>query len=120
MLIVSVAGYPNLEAPDCPGKPWHGSDPDVMWGNSANITGQPNTPAEVQMGAYLRRVWSTFAADPVNGLTQTFGWSTFSTNRNNDYAIGFGMNNSTAGSLVDVQDVDATCFSTFAGGAPNF
>ena len=46
--------YPNVNAPACPGKPWHGQELEVMFGTSAFQTGFNSTKREDEMGSYFR------------------------------------------------------------------
>ena len=53
---------------------YHTSEVSMVFGTMADLTGEPNTPLQEVVSAYMMGVWATFARDPVNGLRVHLGW----------------------------------------------
>jgi cholinesterase len=52
---------------------YHTAEIPLIFGTTELFSRRPDTPEEVKMSAAMRKAWSTFAKDPVNGLTK-LGW----------------------------------------------
>lgn len=55
---------------------YHGSDLLELFGTAVDVSGLPDTIAEVQISAYMMSAWAAFASSPAKGLT-AFGWPSY-------------------------------------------
>jgi cholinesterase len=64
--------FPNLIITTNPDSgAWHGSEIPIIWGTDMDIQNKvARTPAEELISTFMREVWSSFAKEPVNGLTK--------------------------------------------------
>ena len=46
----------------------------MVFGTMADVTGEPNTPLQEVVSAYMMKAWVTFARDPEDGLRVGLGW----------------------------------------------
>jgi len=53
---------------------YHGSDVNMVFGGSADVSGLPNSANETKIIALFQKAWATFAQDPLNGLTNNMKW----------------------------------------------
>ena len=49
----------------------------MVFGTTADLTGEPNTPLQEIASACMMKAWAEFARDPVYGLRITLGWPTY-------------------------------------------
>lgn len=68
--------WPNLRLYSGSGA-YHTSEVSMVFGTTADLTGEPNTPLQEVVSAYMMGVWATFARDPVDGLRVQLGWPTY-------------------------------------------
>ena len=59
---------------------YHGSDLQMVFGGSQDVTGLPESAPEMQMQNLFMKAWATFAEDPVNGLVDVLGWPRYDPN----------------------------------------
>lgn len=64
--------FPNLRITQDPDSgAWHGSEIPIVFGTDMDIQNKvARTPAEGLISTFMREVWTSFAKDPVNGLTK--------------------------------------------------
>ncbi|KAF3025955.1 hypothetical protein E8E14_014974 [Neopestalotiopsis sp. 37M] len=114
--------YPNLYAPACPGKPWHGQELYVIFNSSELATGYAATPAELAGGEYWRNALATFARNPSTGLTansSAIQWPEFVESQG-QAAVTLG-GNSTFEEVAPDLEWTAPCYTPrLRYGAPNF
>ena len=55
---------------------YHGSDLEMIFGNSYGVSGIPPSNPEKQTTSWMQHAWVTFANDPANGL-ESIGWPQF-------------------------------------------
>jgi carboxylesterase type B len=65
---------------------YHTSEIFPLFGTSAVVTGEADTPAQKYVGNYMRAAWATFARDPSNGLSLGFKWPLYN-NESKYYTI---------------------------------
>jgi cholinesterase len=53
---------------------YHGSDINMIVGNSDAVSGLPSNEKERQLTRLVMRAWAAFADDPANGLIKRLGW----------------------------------------------
>lgn len=108
----NLGAYPNVYAPACPGKPWHGQEVYVMFNTTALSTGQAATADEIAAGAYMRKAWSALAHDPTGGLSSQLGWPTFNSNKSN--VVQLAHTNGTGFHVASAVATDQICFTNFS------
>ena len=59
---------------------YHGSDLEMVFGASQDVTGLPESTPEMQMQNLFMKAWAAFAEDPVNGLVDVLGWPKYDHN----------------------------------------
>jgi cholinesterase len=95
---------------------YHGSDLEMVLGVSQDVTGLPQSGPEMQLQAEMMRDWTTFADDPVNGLSKRMGWPKY--NSAEATPIRLGHNNSPIADFVLPSTYNSPCSSlnlTFCG-----
>jgi cholinesterase len=65
---VYAGEYPNQDI-GFPGS-YHGSEIGLVFGSTEFNSRRPDVPEEVELSRRVRRVWTEFAKDPVNGLVK--------------------------------------------------
>jgi carboxylesterase type B len=53
---------------------YHGSDVNLVIGNSEAVSGLPPSADQVKLTKVVMEAWAAFAEDPVDGLTKKMGW----------------------------------------------
>ncbi|KAI9686406.1 MAG: hypothetical protein M1822_003751 [Bathelium mastoideum] len=86
---------------------YHGSDLEMVFGASQDVTGLPESAPEMQMQRLFMKAWATFAKDPVNGLVDVLGWPKY--DPNSPTLIRLGYNNTPTAEFVDPQLYDSPC-----------
>ena len=56
---------------------YHGSDLEMVVGNSEGVSGIPSGQQEKALTTLMQRAWAAFARDPVNGLVKEVGWERY-------------------------------------------
>ncbi|KAM0545802.1 hypothetical protein ACHAPJ_011128 [Fusarium lateritium] len=114
--------YPNLYAPACPGKPWHGQELYVIFNSSELATGVVATPDELAGGKYWRNALATFANNPSKGLitmSSPIQWPKFNKGKG-QVAVTLGGNSTFERVAPDLKWT-LPCYSPrLRYGAPNF
>jgi len=79
---------------------YHGSDLEMIFGASEDVSGLPESAPEMEMQALMQRTWAVFADDPVKGLEREMGWPVYGSIRKlpNQTGIQFKCN------LLTLQD----------------
>lgn len=85
---------------------YHGSDMEMIFGNSAQVSGIAPSVDEQHTTAVMQRAWAAFANDPVNGLLE-LGYPRFAASA--DTLIRFAYNNSPLPSFVSPLDFAESC-----------
>jgi hypothetical protein len=76
--------FPNMRL--FPGSgAYHASEVPIVWGTSADVSGDVDTPEEAAISSYMRKIWTSFAKDPRNGL-QALGLKQYDPNPNGESA----------------------------------
>jgi cholinesterase len=71
--------FPNQSlGPCCPNSEgaWHGSEIALIFGTTEIKKEGTDTPAETKLAAEMRKAWTAFAKDPVDGLNK-LGWPSY-------------------------------------------
>lgn len=93
---------------------YHGTDLEMIFGNSAQVSGIDPSAPEQQTTALMQRAWAAFAADPAHGLDR-LGWPQF--DPSSDSLIRLAYNNSPAPDFVSPGVYDAPCSTVALAGA---
>lgn len=93
--------YPGSDA-------YHGSELTLLFGTTFSLTGVEDTKHEAEFGAYLQKMWGTFAREPKNGLDSMLDLPKCTTSVGNTL-ITLAYNNSVMAGLVDANVYDAAC-----------
>ncbi|KAF2140431.1 uncharacterized protein K452DRAFT_335591 [Aplosporella prunicola CBS 121167] len=92
--------YPNSSA-------YHGSDLEMVFGGSADVSGIPDTKEETEMQALMMKAWATFAANPTSGLTTELMWPQYDRKANS--LIRLGYNNTPTAEFISPTVYDSGC-----------
>ena len=97
--------FPNINI-SSEGGAWHGAELQLLFGTTY-LTGN-DTVEEIAFETYLQGAWTTFAKDPVNGLT-TYegGWPLY--NPAKETLIRLGYDNAVGTNLASPMLYDAAC-----------
>jgi len=87
-------------------KAYHGSDMEMIIGNSYGVTGIPPSRDERRLTQYMQRAWAAFVRDPQAGLTK-YGWPEYDSNEATLVCLGY--NNSPSPSFVLPSVYDRPC-----------
>ncbi|KAL9121468.1 MAG: hypothetical protein Q9187_001970 [Circinaria calcarea] len=71
---------------------YHGSDLEMIFGASEDVSGLPESKAEVQMKEVMQRAWAAFADDPERGLERGLGWPEYGTSNGTVVVLGYNNN----------------------------
>ena len=112
-----IASFPNVEAPICPGQPWHGQEVNVMFNSTQIATEFSATPREIGLGRYIRDVIGAFAHDPEGGLAD-LGWVSVNSDLTEINALG--LNTTAYHDTISAQKFDADCLTMYTQGAMNY
>ncbi|KAG8630268.1 hypothetical protein KVT40_001887 [Elsinoe batatas] len=85
---------------------YHGSDLQMLFGASEDVSGLPESEPQKQTKALVQSAWVAFADDPVNGLTK-FGWPRY--DRSSASAIQIARNNTPSAQFTPPQTFDSVC-----------
>ncbi|KAJ9360092.1 hypothetical protein DTO027B9_1644 [Paecilomyces variotii] len=85
---------------------YHGVDMNMIFGNSADFTGIPESKPQTQLKRVMQRAWAAFVADPQKGL-ERLGWPVFNPSANTLIRLGYG--NMPNASFVNPQVYDSAC-----------
>lgn len=94
---------------------YHGVDLEMIFGNSAQVSGIEPSQPEQQLTALMQKAWSAFAHDPVHGLDK-LNWPQF--DQATDSLIRLGYNNSPMADFVSPSEYAAACSTIALAGAP--
>lgn len=86
---------------------YHGSDINMVVGNTEGVSGIAPSAAEVKLTQTMQEAWAAFAADPADGLTSLKGWPKYQAN--SEVLILLGYNTTSAVELVDPMIYDYAC-----------
>ncbi|KAH6655086.1 carboxylesterase [Truncatella angustata] len=107
----NMADWENTRLYDTPSSgAYHGVEIHMITGNSELVSGTAPTAAQVNLTANLASCWSTYAADPVDGLAGLFGWPHYQTGAETLGLVG-------AESTADIEFVDAAMYDTLCPAA---
>ncbi|KAJ5773031.1 CAZyme family CE10 [Penicillium paradoxum] len=90
---------------------YHGVEFNMIFGESAEITGIPESDVQLQLQAKMRSAWAAFIANPQSGLT-TLGWPTYDSEGSTLAEIG--LNNVAGMSYVSTKDTAERCAALMA------
>lgn len=102
---------------------YHGSDINMIIGNSEEVSGLPPSSEQVQLTKVMMKAWASFADDPVHGLTEQLGWPRYqvggtifavvlivkANSKTEPTLIRLGYNNSPIPDFVLPSEYDAPC-----------
>ncbi|KAI9753569.1 MAG: hypothetical protein M4579_005086 [Chaenotheca gracillima] len=94
--------YPNSSA-------YHGSDIELIFGASQDVSGIPESAAQTQLQSKMMHAWASFADDPSNGITTNSGWPRY--NPLKPTLISLGEDNSANPAFIDPLTFDKKCFT---------
>ena len=92
---------------------YHGSDLEMIFGNSAEVSGISPSDAERRTTKLMQFYWATFARDPHHGLTAV-GWPRYKAKRKTLNRLAY--NNDPLPSLVLPEEYDSPCETIILGG----
>ncbi|KAH8697482.1 putative carboxylesterase [Talaromyces proteolyticus] len=101
--------FPNMQlsTPSENQGAWHGSEIPMVFGTDMDIQDKVARTAEEEiMSTYMRKAWTTFAKDPVNGLVQ-YGFPEY--NANGNTLIQLAINNETSPNPTNPAQYDTGC-----------
>ncbi|KAF2402642.1 alpha/beta-hydrolase [Trichodelitschia bisporula] len=90
---------------------WHGSELGMVFGTTERTSNKPDTEEERKLSAKMREAWTTFAKDPVNGLTK-LGWPLYDPAK--PTLVLLGKPNSSEIAFVDNAPYDKNCGRLYA------
>ena len=110
--------FPNLLIPTVNiSQAYHSSEITVLFGTTQEASRTDSIWQERALGDYMRGAWSAFAADPVHGLGELYGWPNYQVNDTS--LVMLGQNNETVAAFGKAGTVDTNCtYPTL--GFPNF
>ncbi|GAB7354517.1 hypothetical protein MBLNU459_g4983t2 [Dothideomycetes sp. NU459] len=85
---------------------YHGSDLDMIFGTSEDVSGLPESANELRTQKYMMHAWATFAENPVSGLKK-LGWPKYE--RNGKTLVQLALNESAAPVFGSPGAFDAPC-----------
>ena len=91
---------------------YHGSDVEMVFGNSETVSGIPPSKPEERTTALMQRAWATFAECPARGL-HAMGWPLY--NPKSKSLIRLAYENRPAASFVKPSVYDASCSTVELG-----
>lgn len=68
---------------------YHGTDLEMLFGNSGDVSGIPPDITQEQLTEVMQRAWVAFANDPVHGL-EKFGWPRYAPEKETLVRLGYG------------------------------
>lgn len=86
---------------------YHGSDINMVVGNTAGVSGIAPSVEEVKLTETIQEAWAAFAADPADGLTSVKGWPKYQAD--SETLILLGYNTTSAVKFVNPMTYDSTC-----------
>lgn len=102
--------FPNIQLSTSVGRAYHLSEVFPLFDTDQDVSGQPSTTIEQQLGSYMRAAWSAFAHDPENGLSSgKYQWPQYSPDVNATGLVLLGKDNSTGAAFGTRGDYDSTC-----------
>ena len=91
---------------------YHGSDVEMIFGNSGIVSGISPSKPEEQTTALMQRAWAMFAEDPARGLLD-MGWPEYDPSSKS--LIRLAYNNRPAADFVKPSVYDAPCSTVELG-----
>jgi cholinesterase len=88
---------------------YHGSDINMVVGNSGGVSGIAPSFEEVKLTQTMQEAWAAFAADPPDGLTSVMGWPKYEADFETLLLLGY--NTTSAVKFVDPKVYDFACGS---------
>jgi cholinesterase len=92
---------------------YHGSDLEMVFAASPDVSGLPDSADENAMQAIMQNAWAAFASDPNAGLRKQVGWPVYDGNANT--LIALAQNNSPSAVFVDPKQYEGACGQYLAG-----
>lgn len=92
---------------------YHGSDLEMIFGASGDVSGIPPVEDQEKLTAIMQRAWYEFSNDPWHGLTKEMGWPKYDESK--DSLIVYGKDNSPKPSLVKPSEYNAPCSTVVLG-----
>jgi carboxylesterase type B len=65
----------------------------MLFGTTELFSRRPDTLEEIELSKKMRKAWTTFAKDPVQGLAKQLGWPLYEDNKSTIVRLG-GPNSS--------------------------
>ena len=85
---------------------YHGSDVEMIFGNSGAVSGIPPSEPEEETTALMQRAWAMFAENPASGLLD-MGWPEY--DPKSESLIRLAYNNRPVADFVKASMYDAPC-----------
>lgn len=93
---------------------YHGTEMQMLFGNSEDVSGIPPIVAQDQLTEVMRRAWVAFANDPAHGL-ERFGWPRYAAGE--ETLVTLGHENSPAPDFGKPEVYSGNCSNkTLTGG----
>ena len=92
---------------------YHGTELQMMFGNSKDVSGIPPSAAQVQLTKVMQNAWVAFANDPAKGLGE-FGWPQFEPRE--ETLVRLGFENSPEPDFVRPQIYSGNCSDVVLAG----
>lgn len=85
---------------------YHGSDLEMVFGASQDVSGLPESERETLTSKHMMRAWAAFAEDPVHGL-EKLGWPMY--DREKDTLAQLALNESALPVYTTPEEFDSVC-----------
>ncbi|KAI6354923.1 hypothetical protein MCOR25_008409 [Pyricularia grisea] len=92
---------------------YHGVDLHMVFGASEDTSGLPASTDQKRLTRMMQRMWSSFSADPKQGLTRALGWPVFDADKKTLAVLG--RDNAPGVSYVKPSEFDAPCSTVVMG-----
>ncbi|OGE50273.1 hypothetical protein PENARI_c017G12199 [Penicillium arizonense] len=90
---------------------YHGSELNMIYGESAAITGIPESEPQLLLQGVMRRAWGAFVRDPRRGLSEV-GWPVY--DPHGSTLVELGLDNKPSAEFVSTEDTAERCATLLA------
>ncbi|KAK5954473.1 hypothetical protein OHC33_004195 [Knufia fluminis] len=109
--------YPDSEFSPGGSQAYHGSDLQMIFGASEDVSGLPTTEEQREVTGLMQKAWAAFAEDPAKGLESVMGWPKFDEEK--ESLILLARDNSVEAEIVLPSEYDAECDGVVLAGLPD-
>ena len=92
---------------------YHGTDLEMIFGASQDVSGLPESKAQMQTQSLMQQAWAAFADDPKKGLEKRLGWPEYNVKK--DTLVRLAYNNTPTASFVKPSVYDQACPAYLSG-----